>query len=53
MKIKGLGIKELNRHDANITEFEESAWTGVIKYVEVGRRKEMKFVFHDGTSVTV
>ena len=46
-------IKELNRHDAYITEFEESAWTCMIEFVEVGKRKEMKFVFHDGTSVTV
>ena len=46
-------VKELRKKDGAIDEFDESLWCCLIDHVEISRRKDMKFVFQDGTEITV
>lgn len=45
-------IKTLKSQEETRKSFKESLWSDMIDYVEIGRDKEMKFVFRDGMVIT-
>ena len=46
-------IKALKKQKGVIDCFDETLWSRMVEYVEVNRKKEMKFVFWDGTEIIV
>ena len=44
-------IKELKAQDGVIREFDERLWGSMVDFVTVGRKKEIKVTFRDGTEI--
>ena len=44
-------IKVLKAQDGTISEFDGSLWGGMVEFVTVGRNKEIKVTFRDGTEI--
>lgn len=44
-------IKVLKVQDRTISEFDGSLWGGMVEFVTVGRNKEIKVTFRDGTEI--
>ena len=44
-------VKALRERDGIIEDFDESLWGCMVKYVTVGRKKEMAVTFRDGTEI--
>lgn len=44
-------VKALRERDGIIEDFDESLWGCMVKYVTVGRNKEMTVTFRDGTEI--
>ena len=44
-------ISELKKQDGVISEFDEDLWCSLVDYVTIGRKKEIKVTFRDGTEI--
>ncbi|MDY6291597.1 MAG: recombinase family protein, partial [Succiniclasticum sp.] len=44
-------IKELKAQDGVIREFDERLWGSMVDFITVGRKKEIKVTFRDGTEI--